>query len=210
LPPRPSQPHARASLSSSPSPWHPSAAADGTLESDLRDPGNPLWLFRFTSNRKRSSSSRMHRLVPISVHHAASKMRDLTPPISVNSRPEIRTSLPPCHWAPALIADRSHHAPDVALLDQILQRALVGFVNGEARHPTNIIGSSGERRGLSQRRAQQGKDRPTVAAPSCRSRRQLHWCQLGSHSGVLQGHVGPSARAFHLSRYNWVQCLLLW
>src|SRR5689334_15075322 len=26
------------------------------LESDLRDPGNPLWLFRFTSSRKRSKS----------------------------------------------------------------------------------------------------------------------------------------------------------
>ena len=39
----------------------------------------------------------------------------------------------------------------------------MGFLNGEARHATNVIGSSGERRGLSQRRAQQGNDRPTVA-----------------------------------------------
>jgi hypothetical protein len=62
---------------------------------------------------------------------------------------------------------RGNHAPDIALLDQIPQQALVGLI-AKTRHATNVIGSSGERRGLSQRRAQQGNDRPTVAAPSCR------------------------------------------
>ena len=33
--------------------------------------------------------------------------------------------------APEAIADRRHHAPDVALLDQIRQLALVGFLNGQ-------------------------------------------------------------------------------